>query len=279
MPYVDHIYYESTGTGPDLLLLHCPALSHAYWRPAIERLQSLCRCTAADIRGHGKSGLRGQPWTFSDIAGDLVRLTRSLRMRRPIVMGYSSSTTIALQAALQAPDLFGGLILVGGLSECTTLYLRSKVRAGLLAVQVGLTPLVGRAIAYFNSADPTHYRQQLPLARSVSRAALASFFRETLSRRLTERLHEVRAPVLLVNGQKDGPMYPYYRKMRAGLGDVRSVFVPGVGHHIPTQKPEDFADVVAQFVADVTHPDNHPLPPGPPSLEWQPAVTEHMLHP
>ncbi|HWI66698.1 MAG TPA: alpha/beta fold hydrolase, partial [Symbiobacteriaceae bacterium] len=80
MPYVNHLYYEETGAGRPVILIHCPALSHIYWRPIMDRLGSVCRCIAIDIRGHGRSGLGDRPWRFADIAADVAMLTRALQL-------------------------------------------------------------------------------------------------------------------------------------------------------------------------------------------------------
>jgi pimeloyl-ACP methyl ester carboxylesterase len=278
MPYIDHIYYEEAGAGHPVILVHCPALSHVYWHPVMERLRHSCHAIAVDIRGHGRSGLRRRPWTFREIGSDVIRLTEQLGLEKPLIVGYSSGGCIALEAALAHQDLFTGLVLVGGLSECTTLHLTLKVNLGLAAVSLGLTPLVGRSIAKTNHADKAHYRALLPHAQSVSPAALRSFLQETRRCQLTPRLGEIRLPVLLVYGTKDDVMHEYYRLLRTELPAATAVLVPQAAHHIPTAKPMETADLITEFLA--SHTEEVPLDPTalPMPSPDHPTLTEHQLH-
>lgn len=251
MTYIRHLHYEEAGAGRPVILVHCPGVSHLYWRPLMTRLRTICRCIAIDVRGHGKSGLGDSPWRFREIAADIAMLTDRLHLEpAPLLVGYSSGGSICLQAALDYPDRFGGLALISAFSECSTLYLRSKVRLGLTAVLAGLSPMVGRNIVATNHATPEHARAMLPDALTVRPQSLHSFFRESLQTNLTDRLAEVRQPVLLLYGAKDEAMHPYYRKLRAGLPDARSAFVPG-DHRLPTRHPIACADMLAEFISQL----------------------------
>ncbi|HYF91957.1 MAG TPA: alpha/beta hydrolase [Symbiobacteriaceae bacterium] len=279
MPYVNHLYYEETGAGRPVIFIHCPALSHIYWRPVMERLASTCRCIAIDIRGHGRSGLRDQPWRFSDIAADVAMLTRELFLDDPVLVGYSSGGTIALLAALNDPALYGGIVAVSSFSECCTTSMKLKIGVGLAGVRLGLVPFIGSNIISTNSVGKAHTRAMLPDARQTSPIALRSFLNESLRTNFSHRLHGVRVPVLLVNGAKDEWMHGYYRILRERLPQARAIFFPGVDHRVPTRQPELFADAVAEFVAGLNAaPEEEPFEyPVLPTYE-HPGVEQYPLH-
>lgn len=248
MPHVKHIYYEEAGSGPPVILIHCPALNHIYWRPIVDRLQQHCRCIAPDLRGHGRTGLGAHPWDFGDAANDVLLLARTLGLSRAVLAGYSAGACIALEASLAAPDLFGGLILVSGFSECSTLYLKARVCAGIAASRLGLSGLVGSSIVSSNNVGPAHAQAQLPHARAVHPESLRSFLGAALRVKLTERLPMVRPAALLVYGEKDEQMHPYARKLAAGLRESRTLMLPGSDHRVPTRRPDLFAEAVTGFV-------------------------------
>lgn len=250
MPYVNHLYFEETGQGRPVVFIHCPALSHIYWRPIMERLSGFCRSIAIDLRGHGKSGLGDRPWTFPDIAGDIAMLTRELNLDRPILVGYSAGSSIAMEAALQAPGLFGGLLLVGAFPDCRTLHLKAKTQLGLCFVRMGLIPMIGASVVGTNSTGKEHTKAMLPDARQCRQESLDSFLSEVIRYRCTERLSNLRLPVLLVYGAKDKPMHTYCHVLQRELPTSRAVFFPKVDHRVPTRRPTEFADLVAGFVAD-----------------------------
>lgn len=276
MPYVRHLYYEQAGAGRPVILVHCPALSHLYWRPVVERLRGVCRCIAIDVRGHGRSGMGDTPWRFADIAADITMLVDRLELdQAPVLVGYSSGGSICLQAALDAPHRYAGLVLIGGLSEGTTLSLRAKTLLGLWAARAGLKTAVARSIVSTNHTTPLHRGDLLQDALRVHQRALVSFFEETLRANCTARLGEIDQPVLLLYGQKDEAMHPYYQLLRRGLRRAETAFVPGSDHRVPTRKPRATADLVAQFVARLVPRTEAPLPL--PHLPW--AEQRTSLHP
>ena len=262
MPNIRHLYYEETGAGRPVILIHCPAVSHLLWRPVMTRLRTVCRPIAIDLRGHGQSGLGDSPWTFADIAADLAMLVHRLDLQQPpLLVGYSSGGPICLQAALDNPDLYAGLALIGSFSECTTLHLRSKVSMGMVAVRMGLTPLVGRAVVATNHATPEHAGAMRPEAQATRPQALLSYLHETMRASYTARLGAIKQPVLLVYGTGDDLMHPYYKKLREGLPSARAAFVPGCGHHVPTKHPHGLADLLAEFLGELEPPERRPLLP------------------
>lgn len=248
MPYIEHIYYEEAGTGQPLVFLHCPALSHVYWRPTMDRLQAQCRCVALDIRGHGRSGKGETPWTFQDIAADVRLLSKQLQLNHPVLVGYSSGAVIALQAVIAEPDMYGGVVVVSGFSECCTLSMNYKIKLGLLAVRLGLINLIGPNIISSNSVGPDHTRAMLPDAKQVNPAAFRSFLLETLRVNITKQLYRVTIPTLLAYGAKDDWMHGYYRILQREIPHARSVFFPNTDHRVPTRKPDEFARTLMDFL-------------------------------
>lgn len=254
MPYINHVFYRDEGAGSPVLFIHCPALDHTYWQPAVDRILGTWRCISLDIRGHGRSGKGDEPWDFPDIAADAALLTDRLKLRRPALVGYSSGACIALQAALDHPDQYSGLVLVSGFSECTTVPLRAKVRIGLAAVRLGLAKHVGLHVVGTNNAGADHARVMLRQAKHVQPQALRSFFRSTLRFNVTSRLSEVKVPVLLVYGAADRMLLPHYRILRSGLPHAQAVLFPETDHRVPTRRPKDFASLLSAFLTSLERP-------------------------
>lgn len=249
MPHIRHIYYEEAGEGRPVILLPCPALSHLYWKPLMELLQPYCHCIAMDVRGHGGSGLGEAPWTFADIAADIGVLVRRLGLSpAPVLVGYSAAGGICLQAALDEPDLYAGLVLIGGFSECSSLYLQSKILLGMTAVRLGLAKQVGRSVVSTNHVSPEHAAAMRVDAERVNPRALFTFYREARRANYTARLEAIRQPVLLIYGRDDEVIHPYYRIMSERLPNARAAFVAGADHRVPTRKPLQTARNLADFL-------------------------------
>ena len=103
--------FDSTGTGPPLLLLHGLFGSQRNWRSISRALSASHRVVSVDLRNHGSS-----PWSdsmsYAEMAADVRDLMSRLKLDRPAVMGHSMGGKTAMTLALLHPDEVGRLIVV-----------------------------------------------------------------------------------------------------------------------------------------------------------------------
>lgn len=103
--------FESTGTGPPLLILHGLFGSGSNWRGIARELAFTHRVLSVDLRNHGAS-----PWADSmgyfEMADDVQRLIEREGLRQPAVMGHSMGGKVAMALALLHPQSVGRLIVV-----------------------------------------------------------------------------------------------------------------------------------------------------------------------
>ena len=108
------IYYERNGEGKcPLLLLHGNGEDHTIFNSMISAYQAEYDIIAPDTRGHGQSATPSE-YHYNDFATDLILLIEALELVNPLVIGYSDGAITAMLAAMERPDLFGGIILCGG---------------------------------------------------------------------------------------------------------------------------------------------------------------------
>lgn len=101
------LYIESTGEGPELLLLHGWGLHGGVWDSLLPRLTPHVKVTRVDLPGHGRS--RGLPMPQS-----LTELALQAMASVPpgtVVLGWSLGGLVALEAALRMPQRLRGLVL------------------------------------------------------------------------------------------------------------------------------------------------------------------------
>jgi len=103
------IYYEVTGSGPAIVLMHSFLCSGEMWGPQIEPLSAQYEVINIDMRGHGKSGPAETPFDLYDLVGDVVAVLDREGVDRACWAGLSIGGMIALRAALTAPDRVGAL--------------------------------------------------------------------------------------------------------------------------------------------------------------------------
>jgi len=106
------LYFEKTGSGPSLLLLHGNGESHHIFDPLAGKLRAHFTVYAVDSRNHGQSD-RTDDYSYETMAEDCYALIRALSLRRVHLAGFSDGAVIALLLALRHPEVIERLVLMG----------------------------------------------------------------------------------------------------------------------------------------------------------------------
>lgn len=106
------LFYEATGQGQPLLLIHGNGEDHSIFDKAVTVLKEHFRVYALDSRGHGQS-FPVDVYHYQDMAEDVHRFITGLSLEKPILCGFSDGGILGLLLASQYPDLLGGVIACG----------------------------------------------------------------------------------------------------------------------------------------------------------------------
>lgn len=110
------LHVETTGSGPDLLLLHGWGLHGGVFDTVAPKLAKHFRVTRVDLPGHGLSRDTPMPATLTDVA----RLVLDSVPMGAAWLGWSLGGMVAQRAALDAPRNIRGLILCNTTPRFTT---------------------------------------------------------------------------------------------------------------------------------------------------------------
>jgi len=102
------LHTDTTGTGPDLFLVHGWALHSGVWSQVLPELAQEYRVTCADLPGHGESRDMPMPATLSRLAEQLVEVAPE----NAVWLGWSLGGSACLQAALDFSSGLRALVLV-----------------------------------------------------------------------------------------------------------------------------------------------------------------------
>jgi pimeloyl-ACP methyl ester carboxylesterase len=251
------LYYEVTGKGfPLVLISGGGSLDRRAWDNQFETFAESYQVIRYDIRGIGKSARPREPFSHSR---DLYALLKFLKIKKAHVVGLSFSGAIAIDFALEHPDMVDHLILAAtGTSD------DAKSKANVDGV-LGLSAMakkegLARAIQFivelpfFISQDNSAAREKI---RQIyldnhdlfeSEFPLVTLWQPTQPPAI-ERLAEIRAPALIIEGENDHPAYRAITgKLMSGISGARRVLIPGGTHLLHMDKPKEFNQAVLEFL-------------------------------
>lgn len=111
-------YYEISGEGEPLLLLHGGLGSTDMFKPVMPALTEHRQVIALDLHGHGRTELRDRKISLVDMGDDMATVLKSLGYEQVDVLGYSFGGGVGFRFAVQHPDMVRRLAIVSaGYSE------------------------------------------------------------------------------------------------------------------------------------------------------------------
>ena len=183
------LHYSDRGEGSPVVLIHGNAVSGDDWNTSgvAELLLRSHRVIIFDRPGFGYSERpRGHLWTAAQQAELLHKALRQLGVERPVVVGHSWGTIVALALAERQQADVAGLVLLSGYSFWT-------LRPDALLVAAGALPILGDLLRY--TISPLLGWLQMPLLKwaMFSPARVPARFQAEYSPAMALRPWQIRA--------------------------------------------------------------------------------------
>jgi pimeloyl-ACP methyl ester carboxylesterase len=246
------VHYVDRGTGTPVVLLHGNAVRLEDFAASglIEKLAETHRVIAFDRPGFGLSERpRDRLWTPQAQAELLHKAFAQLGIERPVVLGHSWGTLVAIALALRENVDVQRLILVSG-------YYFPAARLDVLLAAPAAIPIIGDVMRYTVSAILTRLLLRRSIKAMFAPQAVPGEFlpvlrREMLvrpgqiranaedaafmipgARALSKRYAELTMPVAIFAGEADKIVDPerHARKLHAVLSNSELKVVRGQGH-------------------------------------------------
>ena len=106
-----NLYYEQSGSGRPLILLHGNGENHHIFDELSRSLSGVYSVYLLDSRRHGKSSKA--PVGYGLMTEDVARFIQEMGLEKPALLGFSDGGIIGLKLASQYPDLLSALIAAG----------------------------------------------------------------------------------------------------------------------------------------------------------------------
>jgi len=251
------LFYESAGDGQPVVFLHGFGLDSRMWAPQFEALKTAFRVIRYDLRGFGQSSL--PPHNGYAHEDDLNALLSALGADPAHVVGLSMGGMMALRFALAYPQSVRSLVLadsaLDGHSWSTDWQarwsgMREAAKAGQLAeakrrwldhplfASVRADPLSASLLARMVEDYSGWHWHNKDTARVPSPA-------------VADRLGEIRVPSLVITGAQDlADFHSIANLLAAKLPAVRRSIIPGSGHMVNLEAPQEFNATLLGFWQD-----------------------------
>lgn len=197
------LFHDRSGGGPPLLFLHGNPGTHRLWRHQLDHFRSRYDLVAVDMRGYGQSDKPvGADYHPSALAGDIAGLISKLGLARPVVVGLSMGSMVALSLAIEHPDSLSGLVLAGATSDRRD---RDPDRELMQLEALGFEPYLRRLVTswYLSGAHPDLIEWTLAEVLTTELHVRQATIRALAGFNVTERLGEIDVPTLIMAGERD----------------------------------------------------------------------------
>ena len=260
------LHYIERGTGPVIVLLHGNGtMARDFVLSGVfDLLAKDDRVIAFDRPGFGFSERpRSRIWTAEAQAALLHEALLRLDVRRPVVVGHSWGTLVALALALSDQTDTAGLVLLSGYyfpSVRADVALAPWPAAPILGdiLRYTISPLLGRLMApvvyrkmFAPSPVSRHFASEFPLELAVRPSQIRASAAETAlmipgAASLAGHYPELSIPIAIVAGLGDRIVDCDRQAGRLGAELPRSTLrkVPDAGHMIHHIVPEQVAAVI-----------------------------------
>jgi pimeloyl-ACP methyl ester carboxylesterase len=251
-----HFYYEETGVGPPILLIHPAGSTASTWGALAGDLAGAGRVIAYDRRGYTRSG--GEVVrSAAEHARDAAAVLEALDARPAVVVGTSAGATVTLDLAVRRPDLVRAVVV----HEAAWRALRHPDASGLgtLARMQWLAwrgrypeaaeTLLRWVYSYRDGgsawdAFPEAWRQT---ARDNGRSVVADLKGSMGGYPRRQDLATITAPVVCTYGSRSRTyMRPLTRSLARAIPAASLRKIDGTAHAVPFDAPGTFAQVITE---------------------------------
>src|SRR5215217_1707881 len=104
------MYYEVSGAGDPLIVLHGAYMNIPTMGSIIPRLAKTHKVYALELQGHGRTTDIDRPITYPNLADDVAAFMDAVGLRKADVFGYSMGSGVGLQLAIRHPEKVDQLV-------------------------------------------------------------------------------------------------------------------------------------------------------------------------
>ncbi len=240
--YIEHdgarIWYVTYGSGSPVILLH-GGLGHSgnwgYQVPAL--VENGYRAVLIDSRGHGRSTRDGRPFSYQIMSTDVLAVMDTLNLEKAALVGWSDGACTALVFASQTPSRVAGVFF----------FACNMDPSGTKEIEFG--PTLKRCFS-------RHVKDYARLSATPDQfdrfSEAVGLMQRTQPNYSADDLAQIRVPVAIVQSEHDEFIKREHAEYLArSIPNADYIYLPGVSHFAPLQRPEQFNTAMLGFLSKV----------------------------
>ncbi|WP_134500338.1 alpha/beta fold hydrolase [Microvirga pakistanensis] len=240
---------------PWLTCLHSLATRAELWDDQMEELTTDFRVLRIDARGHGMSDPKGEPYSFDQLAQDVVAVWDHLGIERSAVLGLSMGGMTAFGLALDHPARVTRIVAADCRSDAPEFFRNMWADRQRILAEKGMDAIADITIPTWlteetRSTRPQDVERVRRMILGTSREGYLGATKALQSLDYKNRLSGIRCPVGLVVGAADGPHPAEMRAMAELIPGARLAEVPAAAHLANVENPAAFNKEVRSFLSE-----------------------------
>ncbi|WP_162842815.1 alpha/beta fold hydrolase [Mucilaginibacter pineti] len=226
--------FNKYGKDP-VILLHGGFVSSDVWGFEVPLLMKTHQVIIVDSRGHGRSTMTDQPFSYSLMSSDVLLLMDFLQIKNASIVGWSDGGIIGYLLAIYHPERVNKLFTFG---------------ANYNSSGYNSAPSDTSTAARFMERAATNYRRlsSTPDNFSGLKKALSKLY-GTEPNLTAAELGMIKAPAVITFGEYEQFIKrDHFKKMVKLIPNARLVMLPNIGHGGPLQDPIRFHGAVMKLL-------------------------------
>jgi len=258
-----NLYYETSGEGPPLVLIHAGFLDSRMWDEQFQLFAKVARVIRYDVRGYGRSSRPNEE--YSD-AEDLLALLQHLNIESASILGISNGGRIALDFVSVHPSMVNSLILVspgirrykssGPEEDREWEELDKKGDLQDLAISENrIDDAVNMDLEIWASAQGATSKNrihEIATANSHIHKNPPNKLQKSPEPPAFTKLNQIRIPTILIVGDQDVKgMQLMAKRLHELIPGSRLSVIRGADHIANMSRPEEFNAIVSSFLQEL----------------------------
>ncbi len=232
------LFYEVSGNGPSVVLLHPFPLNHHFWTAIARQLNSRYRLIVPDLRAHGASDLGEGPATMQKLADDLAWICREEKTGKAIFVGVSIGGYLLFEFWRRYREQVAALVLANTRADAETPEGKAaRLQAAADVLREGTAGFIeGMLSRLFSPATRTNRPDIVEAARKMMQAMSPEDV-AAVQRGIAERpdsvatLATINVPTLLIAGEEDSVPLSEFERMRQHTAGSELRVISRAGHY------------------------------------------------